>query len=188
MLTSSGGTGSRGASTTLLHARPASSTVVDHRLRDPGGHRRPGGGDSANRKAPERCSINEVSAKDPAANPADQRSVAAHSSPATATPQSSAAVGPHPTGTRSSTHLHRRRRQGLDGFHHGRQSARMASAPLAAKAAETTVSAHSRCWYGPRPDRLVASLGVAGQRRRVENLATTDRPDPRPHRGARLRR
>src|SRR5215831_2890944 len=63
MLTSSGGTGSPGASTTPLHARPATSTVVDHPLRDPGGHWRPGGGDSAKRKAPDRCSINEVSEK-----------------------------------------------------------------------------------------------------------------------------
>jgi hypothetical protein len=52
-----------GASTRPLHARPAASTVVDHPLRDPGGHWRPGGGDSAKRKAPDRCSINEVSAK-----------------------------------------------------------------------------------------------------------------------------
>src|SRR5215475_13613911 len=63
MLTSSGGTGSPGASTTPLHARPATSTVVDHPLPDPGGHWRPGGGDSAKRKAPDRCSTNEVSAK-----------------------------------------------------------------------------------------------------------------------------
>src|SRR5262245_32088403 len=63
MLTSSGGTGSPGASTTPLHARPAASTVVDHPLRDPGGHWRPGGGDSAKRKAPDRWSINEVNAK-----------------------------------------------------------------------------------------------------------------------------
>lgn len=63
MLTSSGGTGSPGASTTPLHARPAASTVVDHPLRDPGGHWRPGGGDSAKRKAPDRWSSNEVSAK-----------------------------------------------------------------------------------------------------------------------------
>src|SRR5262245_21407445 len=63
MLTSSGGTGSPGASTTPLHARPATSTVGDHPLRDPGGHWRPGGGDSAKRKAPDRCSTNEVSAK-----------------------------------------------------------------------------------------------------------------------------
>src|SRR5215470_10535471 len=63
MLTSSGGTGSPGASTTPLHARPATSTAVDHPLPDPGGHWRPGGGDSAKRKAPDRCSSNEVSAK-----------------------------------------------------------------------------------------------------------------------------
>src|SRR6516162_5149560 len=63
MLASSGGTGSPGASTLPLHARPAASTVVDHPFRDPGGHWRPGGGDSAKRKAPERCSTNEVSAK-----------------------------------------------------------------------------------------------------------------------------
>src|SRR5262245_28326927 len=63
MLTSSGGTGSPGASTTPLHARPAASTVVDHPLRDPGGHWRPGGGDNPRRKAPDRCSNNEVSAK-----------------------------------------------------------------------------------------------------------------------------
>src|SRR5215468_10430668 len=63
VLTSSGGTGSPGASTTPLHARPASSTVADHPLRDPGGHWRPDGGDSAKRKAPDRSSTNEVSAK-----------------------------------------------------------------------------------------------------------------------------
>src|SRR6185312_4507360 len=50
-------------STTPLHARPAASTVVDHWARDPSGHWRPGGGDSAKRKAPDRSSIDEVSAK-----------------------------------------------------------------------------------------------------------------------------